>query len=325
MESPFNLMDYEISHDDLPNILWRVTHSKSQSRPHPATGDHLASSMANDAITDEASLKLRAANHFSWKSQESSCFLSAFTDEKHATNWARKRHHDSPAGNGDVYITRIITTMLPTDAHVFDATRLCSTLGIQHEYSEHELIFFGRIQWQSLGHTRHLSTDIPKQTSPFPTVGSLQGLNDDFATFMDRVVAANHLILLDQGITAGGLAGPARIMGKAYQETIRSLVSTVIDKHYETNNPDQVANWDRSDSFSALTRLLTDTLNEKKRRHVGFAEEDGPGAPATLTKVPQKKVVSPRIGNIFARSSASLSATEGYEIPNISLLVLADD
>ncbi len=324
MELPFNLGDYEISHDDLPNVLWRVTHSKSQYRPDPATGDHLARYMAIDAITDEASLKLRAANHFDWNSREGSCFLSAFTDKEHATNWARMRHHDSC--NGEVYITRIITTMLPTDAHVFDATWLSNKLGIPHKYSEHEVIFFRRIQWQSLGRTRHVSTDITKQTFSFPTVHALQGLNDNFVTFMDRVIDASDLILLDEGITAGALAGPARIMGKAYQNGIKSLVSMVIDKRYETNNPDQVVNWDRSDPFSALTRLLTDTLNEKKRIYVGFADEDEPGIPARLTQVPQKRVVSPRIVNTpSAQPSASLSAADVCEIPDISCLVLGDD
>jgi hypothetical protein len=121
----FNLHDYARPHDSLPALLWKVTHPKSQHTLNHRTGE--MSARCDDTISDEASLKQRVSDHFRWSCREPSCFLSVFTNKEHARNWAKLRLEEP---GHEVYITPIITAMLPATAQVFDATSLSERLGI---------------------------------------------------------------------------------------------------------------------------------------------------------------------------------------------------
>ncbi|KAJ8133257.1 hypothetical protein O1611_g361 [Lasiodiplodia mahajangana] len=140
MAVTFDLGTYEC--DDLPRTLWRVIHPQTQSRQDLVTGDLVARDSDRE-ISDESSLTQVAKEHFNWNSRQASCFLSVFSDEDHARNWARLR-------KGKVDIHEIDATKLPLDTCVFDATSLARSLGIVHPYSTHEFIFLHRIPSCSL-------------------------------------------------------------------------------------------------------------------------------------------------------------------------------
>jgi len=152
MAEAFNLAAFK--YHLLPEKVWMVTHSKSQSRLDAGTGDRVAAD-SNTNISDQPSLKRAAEQHFDWRCREPSCFLSVFSDWQQARRWAGQR-------DGIVSIHEVYTGRLPADTYVFDAYRLCGRLGIAHAHSAHELIFLHRIPGRALGRTRSL-VDVEEQ------------------------------------------------------------------------------------------------------------------------------------------------------------------
>ncbi|KAI0528366.1 hypothetical protein GGR58DRAFT_496221 [Xylaria digitata] len=155
MAAIFDLNTYKCTY--LPETLWRVTHSQSQSRQEPFTGDLVASD-SDRQISDKLSLKRAVEEHFNWGSRRPSCFLSVFSSEQHALKWARKRE----TAIGTVYIHEIDTTRLPVGTYVFDAVSLVTSLDIAHPHSTNELIFLHRIPGKCLRSTLSLY-DIEEQ------------------------------------------------------------------------------------------------------------------------------------------------------------------
>lgn len=153
MAGALNLDTYTCS--PLPNALWRVTHSGTQSRQDPDTGDIVASARTN-TFSNRADLKQATEEHFDWSSRRRSCFLSVFRCETHALNWGKKQ---CKGGTQDtVYIHEIDTTKLPrNDVHVFDAVDLTKELGNKHQPSTNELLFLHRIPRESITRTRSIS------------------------------------------------------------------------------------------------------------------------------------------------------------------------
>ncbi|KAI1131603.1 hypothetical protein F5Y10DRAFT_261984 [Nemania abortiva] len=143
MAAIFDLSTYQCTY--LPNPLWRVTHSQSQSKQDPVTGDLVASD-SDRKISDKSSLKQAVEEHFNWGSRRPSCFLSVFKNKEHARRWAKRRERTI----GVVYIHEIDTNRLPLGTYIFDAASLVTSLGIVHPYSDDELIFLHRIPSESL-------------------------------------------------------------------------------------------------------------------------------------------------------------------------------
>ncbi|MBE3043948.1 hypothetical protein IMZ48_15520 [Candidatus Bathyarchaeota archaeon] len=137
-EQPFNLDTYKCV--NFTGKLWRVTHSSSQSHWDRSTFHMVA---ANDPGTfpNKASLKEAVEAHIDWKSRKTSPFLSVFSDEGHARQWALWR-------NPPVYIHEIDTTHLPTGPSILlDMEVLMAELKIKHEFPKHELLFLHRIPY----------------------------------------------------------------------------------------------------------------------------------------------------------------------------------
>lgn len=217
---------------------------------------------SNLMITDKARLKREAANHFDWKLREPSCFLSVFTDERHARNWARQRGHD-------VCVTSIVTAMLPPEAHVFNATFLSGELGINHRYSEDELIFLHRIPWQSLGQTRYLLTDIIKETSPPAEVRPVQELNDNLAAFITHINDMLASLCRFRNATTAGmsvemLASLRRILVSGFQDVMGSLhvVLEGVLKLNKTSSSFQSSTWDKGHAFRKLSGFVMELQNQ---------------------------------------------------------------
>lgn len=145
---PFTLDEYGCV--DPPKRLWRVTHGNSQSQlDHD--GNHLA---ADDSrvFHDEVELKEAVQHHIDWWSSRPSCFLSVFSDENHAANWAAQREKRDPPA----YIHEIDTTLL-FGVQVLDMELLMDKLEIEHPYSAHELLFLNYIPAHCIVHTRTVS------------------------------------------------------------------------------------------------------------------------------------------------------------------------
>ena len=157
MTEPWNLNPYKCTH--LPKTLWKVIHCGTQSQTDPFTGDLIASDSTR-IFSDSSELKQAIEAHIDWWSRQPSCFLSVFSDEQHARNWAKQREQTQ----SEVYIYEINTTKLPIDAFVLGIDLLKVTLGIVHPSSTHELLFLHRIPAQamisktSLGEIWELST-----------------------------------------------------------------------------------------------------------------------------------------------------------------------
>ncbi|KAI1400005.1 hypothetical protein F4819DRAFT_463096 [Hypoxylon fuscum] len=133
----------------LPKRLWRVTHSGTQSRKDPITGDLIASSSLR--IGDNLVLKEAVEAHVNWSSRLPSCFLSVFSDEQHGRNWARKRRNRETGPSASTSIDVIDTTRLPSGVHVLDMNLLMARLNIDHPSPDHhELLFLHRIPAQCI-------------------------------------------------------------------------------------------------------------------------------------------------------------------------------
>ncbi|KAH8586109.1 hypothetical protein B0O99DRAFT_84920 [Bisporella sp. PMI_857] len=143
MTEPWNLNHYKCTHP--PKTLWKVIHSGTQSQRNSSTGDLIASDSSR-RIKDEAELKQATKEHIDWWSRKPSCFLSVFSDEKHARHWAKQRSKTQ----SDVYIYKIDTTNLPTDTYLFDVDSLKARLGFVHPTSTHEFLFLHRITAQAI-------------------------------------------------------------------------------------------------------------------------------------------------------------------------------
>jgi hypothetical protein len=113
-------------------------------------------------IDNEKRLREVATDHFTWSCRKPSPFLSVFAQKKHALNWAKKlRDHRSDDGSGDdsdIYITPVITALLPPNIYYFKASTLCSKLSIEHGYNsaDDEFVVRYHIPWQALGQMRDL-------------------------------------------------------------------------------------------------------------------------------------------------------------------------
>ncbi len=105
---------------------------------------------------DEDELKKAVEKHVDWYSGQPSCFLSVFTDENHACNWAKQREDRDLS----VYIHEISTARLPFfGTYVLDIELLIAKLDIYHPYSENELLFLHRIPSWSIVATKTPSGD----------------------------------------------------------------------------------------------------------------------------------------------------------------------
>ncbi|KAH8802520.1 hypothetical protein F5884DRAFT_860883 [Xylogone sp. PMI_703] len=142
MAEPFNLHAYKCNH--LPNMLWKVIHSGTQSRQDPHTKDLTASDNTR-IISNILELKQVVEAHLDWWNRQPSCFLSVFSDERHARNWAKQRERTS----SQVYIYQIDTRNLPTDAYPLDLDLMKVRLSITNP-STHELLFLHRIPAQAI-------------------------------------------------------------------------------------------------------------------------------------------------------------------------------
>jgi hypothetical protein len=133
MTESWNLNPYKCTHP--PKTLWKVIHYGTQSQRDPSIGDLIASDSTR-TIRDESELKQAIEEHIDWWSRQPSCFLSVFSDKKHARHWAEQRGRTQ----SDVYIYKIDTINLPNDTYLFDVDSLKATLGFVHPTSTHESV-----------------------------------------------------------------------------------------------------------------------------------------------------------------------------------------
>ena len=146
MAPAFDLGRYECT--PLPEKLWRVTHGNSQSSWENYTGDLVAADLTL-LFYDKAKLQEAVQAHVDWnKGSPRSCFLSVFTNENHAFNWASLV--DQRRAYKPVYILEIETARLSVDPKtmsgaVLDMEVLKDRLGIENPWSKHELLFLHRI------------------------------------------------------------------------------------------------------------------------------------------------------------------------------------
>ncbi|KAF7551792.1 hypothetical protein G7046_g7612 [Stylonectria norvegica] len=117
----------------LPRRLWRVRYSSCQDFEHLASGDIVASDWECD-FTDEAELRDAIRKHLDWRSRTPSCFLSVFTDERHARNWAKLISERCDW----VRVCQIATIMLRSSTCIFDPSEMVG----QHN---NELLFLHQI------------------------------------------------------------------------------------------------------------------------------------------------------------------------------------
>jgi hypothetical protein len=85
---------------------------------------------------DEDELKEAVQHHINWWSSRPSRFLSVFSDENHAVNWAAQREKRDPPA----HIYEIDTTCL-LGARILDMELLMTNLDIENPFSAHELLF----------------------------------------------------------------------------------------------------------------------------------------------------------------------------------------
>jgi hypothetical protein len=131
------------------NALWH------ESRQDPLTRDLIASDSTR-IISDKPRLKQAVEAHIDWGSRRPSCFLSVFSDERHALNWAKQREKTQ----FEVYIYKIDSTKLPVDACVLDMNSLKVELDIVHPSSTHELLFLHRIPAQAVVSKRSMEGNL---------------------------------------------------------------------------------------------------------------------------------------------------------------------
>lgn len=143
---PFDLSDYACSSKDLPFVLWRVTHSNTQSLwthsfSSPGRQDTLARDY-NRPITTELELRQAVEAHIDWcENKKPSCFLSVLSDEDHARNWAAK----CKGYPDNCYIQRIDPGLLEGHAFVFNMTTLKKRWNLNYPFDEHEYLILHHI------------------------------------------------------------------------------------------------------------------------------------------------------------------------------------
>lgn len=89
------------------------------------------------------------ANHIDWYSSSPSWFLSAFTDNNHARNWAGLL-------GGDVTVYKIDTTRLTASMRLFDIVTLNNLFRLGHKFAKDEVLFFGSIPSEAVVRTFRL-------------------------------------------------------------------------------------------------------------------------------------------------------------------------
>ncbi|OIW30056.1 UPF0075-domain-containing protein [Coniochaeta ligniaria NRRL 30616] len=232
-----------------------------------ATDELLARYMPSNL--DGKTLWEKAKNYFNWYSREASCFLSVFTDEDHARNWANKLRMEA---DEKAYRTRIITALLPPDIHIFDAAKLQEQLGISPAISQNELLFYCRIPWQSLGRTATLD-GTPIDDCKFAVVELHRNMNDNFA----RVLAATRLdcpTIVSQCDEAarGKLAKVKADIPDEYRVDVEARTSLLVEK---LRKQGRNVPWDAETPFAEVGAILLDILNEG---------EEGKSVPAELVE-----------------------------------------
>lgn len=144
-----------------PRFFWKVTHYDTQSWEHPFTRDLIAVDSLRVIATEEE-LKRAVVNHAFWGSKEPSCFLSVFSDWRHAYNWAQKvAIHGSWAREPPVAIHTIESRLLPSSCVVLEMDSLKSVWPgplAFHKHSQNEWIFLHKIPKQAITRT-HLIRD----------------------------------------------------------------------------------------------------------------------------------------------------------------------
>lgn len=152
---------------ELPPRLWHVQHSESQSI-NLKDGGFQARNPFLDIRTRKA-LGREASRHFTWDTRGwDSCFLSAFDDKYHADNWATKiRYRYEP-----VLVYELDTSKLPAGTTLFQASKLCQSLKIDHRWMKDEWIIYRQIPASSINkryypwNNYELNFETPSKYSP---------------------------------------------------------------------------------------------------------------------------------------------------------------
>jgi hypothetical protein len=322
----FNLQDYARPHDSLPGVLWRVTHPNSQHELNPINGEMWARVRSGNAISDEASLKQRISDHFNWSSRKPSCFLSVFTDEEHARNWAGRCVRNT--GDSQVDITPIITAKLPATAQVFDATSLHKRLRIYYRYPEHEVMFLHRIPWQSLGYARSLE-GATTENLPFAWIHArdVRDVNDALAVCITRVDNRRYttihrpikkvLMELRKGLDA---------LARDYSATIPGAVVPRRPNIGGEPGQDAVRNTREPDIELASTSTLSDTPGDKNDATGILELADGVGGgPGLFVAHTAKDDGQPELEENRKDIPASLHGKVDEGIPDLSRLSLVEN
>ncbi|KAJ0100683.1 hypothetical protein J7T55_002026 [Diaporthe amygdali] len=152
MVETFDLSSYEC--EQLPQFLWRVTHSETQSLGYMASD-------STQTFQNPGHLKDAVSIHIHWRHRPS-CFLSTFSDRDHAINWAKDRfRRNTQAGTTPddqiVEIHEIDTTNLSIGTHVIAMDWLKSALHLTYDYSKHEYLILHRIPTESVVRVQSLS------------------------------------------------------------------------------------------------------------------------------------------------------------------------
>lgn len=166
---------------DPPKLCWRVTHLGTQSRRDPRNGDHLAS--ATVVIDDVFALRRAVEAHIDWHNSTPSCFLSVFSDERHAYNWAAQRYPP-------VSVDTIDTTNLPEGVSFFNMESLKAALNITYKYSAHEFLFLHRIPAQCI--VAHWSPDIQASRSLMSQEAAATGYTTTLESSRQNALASAH-------------------------------------------------------------------------------------------------------------------------------------
>lgn len=138
MTTEFNLNLYRCN--QLPRYLWRVTDSNSQSQRDVNTGDLVASDHTR-TFYNKSGFKQAIADHIAWSHRRRSCFLSVFSDKRHAQNWAYQRAKTRTY----VCIHEIEACRLPPETYIFDVVSLMAALEVIPCFQTHELLILHRI------------------------------------------------------------------------------------------------------------------------------------------------------------------------------------
>ncbi|KXJ85770.1 hypothetical protein Micbo1qcDRAFT_221596 [Microdochium bolleyi] len=133
----------------LPKTLWRVTHGNSQHIEDEDTGSLFAAVTCGGFVNDDHKLSA-VESHIVWSSSSPpSCFLSAFSSETHARNWARTVYGD---GTKLLYKIDVATLLRLSNTRaaacgdaVFSMELFVEEQGLAYEYSEDEYLILNSI------------------------------------------------------------------------------------------------------------------------------------------------------------------------------------